>query len=69
MITCNGGYCSFKFQSGSTMGCKYVGYCDYQCPKDSRFTYTSQTGGYCNKHGVFTGVICQECVTAQKEGV
>jgi hypothetical protein len=38
MITCNGGYCVFKIQGGSMPECKYAGYCDYQCPKDSRYT-------------------------------
>ena len=34
--TCNGGYCGYQYQDGSLLGCKYEGYCDYQCPKDGR---------------------------------
>lgn len=38
MVTCNGGgYCAFKAQMGSMAECKYMGYCDYQCPRDSRY--------------------------------
>ena len=34
---CNGsGLCGYRYQEGSLVGCKYEGYCDYQCPKDSR---------------------------------
>lgn len=36
MKTCNGGYCSYKLFGGSMPECSYEGYCDYQCPKDSR---------------------------------
>ena len=34
--TCNGGYCNYKLLGGSNPLCSYQGYCDYQCPKDSR---------------------------------
>jgi len=34
--TCNGGYCQYKTHGGTMPGCTYTGYCDYQCPKDSR---------------------------------
>ena len=33
---CNGGYCNYKLLGGTHPGCSYQGYCDYQCPKDSR---------------------------------
>jgi len=32
-VTCNGGGCAYKTCEGY---CNYFGYCDYQCPKDSR---------------------------------
>jgi len=34
--TCNGGYCSYRGLGGTLPMCHYPGYCDYQCPKDSR---------------------------------
>jgi hypothetical protein len=44
MKTCNGGYCAFKTVGGCLPECKYAGYCDYQCPKDSRNIFiTGQT--------------------------
>jgi hypothetical protein len=34
---CNeGGYCGYKFPTGSCWGCNYLGYCDFQRPRDSR---------------------------------
>jgi hypothetical protein len=36
MKMCNGGYCNYKLLNGSNPSCSYQGYCDYQCPKDSR---------------------------------
>ena len=30
---CNGGYCNYRSLDGN---CLYEGYCDYQCPRDSR---------------------------------
>ena len=40
MNTCNAGYnCSYKTVSGTFIGCKYTGFCDYKCPKDSRETF------------------------------
>ena len=41
--TCNGGYCQYKILGGANPMCSYTGYCDYQCPKDSRnfgYSYT-----------------------------
>jgi hypothetical protein len=32
-LTC---YCDYKEFGSSTLGCRYSGYCDYQCPRDSR---------------------------------
>lgn len=29
-------YCAYRFQSGSSSICNYVGYCDFQRPRDSR---------------------------------
>jgi hypothetical protein len=34
--TCNGGFCIYKQLGTSMATCGYWGYCDYQCPKDSR---------------------------------
>ena len=37
MKTCNcEGCCSYKIFGGSLCECSYMGYCDYQAPKDSR---------------------------------
>ena len=36
MKTCNGAYCQYKSMGGCYWVCNYEGYCDYQCPKDSR---------------------------------
>ncbi len=41
--TCNGGYCNYKTFDGSNPGCSYTGYCDYQCPKDSRVVQMEYT--------------------------
>ena len=30
---CNGSYCDYRTPDGH---CQYEGYCDYQCPRDSR---------------------------------
>lgn len=41
--TCNGdGYCQYRYQNGSLMGCKYMDYCDFQRPLDS--TKSKQEG-------------------------
>ena len=35
--TCNdGGYCQYRYQEGSLWGCKFIDYCDFQRPRDSR---------------------------------
>jgi len=36
--TCNGPYCKYRCLGGGSTGfeCNYDGYCDYQCPRDSR---------------------------------
>lgn len=35
--TCNGSYCDYKISgTSSNPKCTYQGFCDYQCPKDSR---------------------------------
>ena len=38
MITCNGGYCSYRYLNSGSLGygCNYGEYCDYQMPRDSR---------------------------------
>ena len=37
MKTCNcEGCCAYKIFGGSLCECSYMGYCDYQTPKDSR---------------------------------
>jgi len=35
-VTCNGSYCIHKIYGQTGWLCGYNGYCDYQCPKDSR---------------------------------
>ena len=51
--TCSNGYCIFKTLGNKEMnlsyGCSYVGYCDYQRPRDSRMQpfYQLPVGDYC----------------------
>jgi len=68
MKTCNTPHCcTFKSQNGTILSCSYYGFCDYQCPRDSRVeavvlfpkTYTSL---YCSCGGDGnTGNICTKC--------
>ena len=47
MITCNSIYpCAYRFTNSGTLGygCNYTGYCDYQCPRDSRFIEEEKEG-------------------------
>jgi hypothetical protein len=36
--SCTNGYCSYRYMGGGTTGwgCSYIGYCDFQRPRDSR---------------------------------
>ena len=36
-VACNGDTCHFKMQSDNISICIYRDYCDFQCPRDSRF--------------------------------
>ena len=56
MKTCNAPYyCNFKTQCGTYMGCSYSSYCDYQCPRDSRWQNNNKfycmCGGVANTNG------------------
>jgi hypothetical protein len=52
---------------GGQGGCGFTGKIEVTYGGGGGGKVASGAGGSCSKHGVFTGVVCTKCVTAQKE--